>query len=869
MCWPGCYGRALVASLDLITTPPSFLQSQARLRGIIANGLKGGARFRGDKRTWILIILVHIQAAGIFYTIAFRHIVQMTIAPFACSTNVDGQRFLIEEPSILCRDGEEPWSTMRTFGILAVIVYLGVVPALFAVAVWFFHSQVDTWAGEANHEEQSAQHMTRLGIPRMLFCKALFGFLVLPYRHELCYWELTALARAFLICLNQIFTLSRVLLQAVLNFLIMFIALLLQAWRKPYGEQRGNRLELAALMSNMFLLFGGLIFLYPGLDSTTSLVTVVLILGSFLVCLVMMLRVVILNQKYEWKHRALFALTEAVRGELRLNSAMLVAIDPWWQRLKPEQKHLMQSYVQNVAEIVRTDVCGKHQQFKGRALREANALALRRRRSSAIEFNTSGRQASAYLFRDKEAKKSLRQKLLERAAARRRRAERERQLRESRAARHSQELVFPEDDALVHAEAPKVDVVPVVAGGAGDPDHMHEPAVAMGGGFLGQFDADPREVTVEWPDDGDRHEKPVGLELELEDGDEAPRDPRALDSAQFDDDPYPHGSPRRPPETRAMDHDDSDQERAAPYASASAPASALAAASVGGGGGGGDAGGSGRAAAAAASVSRSDSLAASQSQSLSASEDEDDEEYDSEGEPEPELLPEEPRGDPRLRECARALQAAAAGLASNPDKAGAAIHAIEESVGTLAELPRSVLTNDAEGHASAVRALRSVRNDAAGCLPAALEREVVALLGVLASIPPRAEVSSAQLETKRDRRVVRALDGLRAAAAAPRLEPGQLDRAVHRVADLPSSFFKVQPLEIKELDGACAGEGPVDAGRVIGIVAKLSEMPPETFSSLGRARERVLSSLERAWHRAGSSGDAATAIREMFYAKLI
>eukprot|EP00741_Cyanophora_paradoxa_P015814 tig00020904_g15267.t1 len=157
-------------------------------------------------------------------------------------------------------------------------------------------------------------------LSKLFASKALYGFLVLNFRHKYSYWSLLVLFRRACIAANSVFNVSRPIFQTLVDFLFLYAALLLQAVYKPYSQMRGNRLELSSIMAQMFQTFSALIFLYRGLNDASIISTMSMLLAIYLWCFLSMLRIVVINWFHESPGCALYDFSEAVQGEIRINS---------------------------------------------------------------------------------------------------------------------------------------------------------------------------------------------------------------------------------------------------------------------------------------------------------------------------------------------------------------------------------------------------------------------------------------------------------------------------------------------------------------------------------------------------------------------
>jgi len=172
-------------------------------------------------------------------SLSYTFLASTASQPFNCIAQPNGTSVLRHASSVTCYDDE--WNRNIYLSVLAIIIYTLGIPATF-VTVLYVNS--------------------RRGVLETPAFLRRFGFLTIPYRQNLYFWELINMSRKCLIVIIVDFLHGQNLKFVQVNVALatLFVYLAMQAFMSPYGFNWCNRLAFGWLSASLFTLFSAVLF---------------------------------------------------------------------------------------------------------------------------------------------------------------------------------------------------------------------------------------------------------------------------------------------------------------------------------------------------------------------------------------------------------------------------------------------------------------------------------------------------------------------------------------------------------------------------------------------------------------------------------
>jgi len=204
-----------------------------------------------DKKEVLITLRKQLHAALTFFNISYTFLVLKFFEYLECSNNIDGNFYLVSEPSVQCYQFDQTyiWGKLLPGALASLIFYVIGIPALIG---YLLHSVQHNLNGKAPLD--------------------LIGSLYSRYDHMWFAWELQILMQKFFLasCLFLFSTESNVnaLRQALFAMTVLLISLTLHSYAAPYDKWYLNQFQTVCTMCTYFQVFAGLMF--TG-DMSTSL----------------------------------------------------------------------------------------------------------------------------------------------------------------------------------------------------------------------------------------------------------------------------------------------------------------------------------------------------------------------------------------------------------------------------------------------------------------------------------------------------------------------------------------------------------------------------------------------------------------------
>ena len=217
------------------------------------------------------------SVATVLTALPFMYIsvTRSTLAHFNCVKREDGKWYLAGIPGERCFSSG--WFDLLPVAILATLVYVVGIPALFSGILWVRRNRLDR-----------ASSLVRYGTLYRLYVDRLF------------FWELVQTGKKLLLVVFQLFFSTEILFQLVLLVALFSVSSLVQVSIRPFYRALHNQLEMALNISVWAVLFCGSLFYSeripesgPGRDVVIAL-TLVIIFGSMCILFMTAMREVIL-----------------------------------------------------------------------------------------------------------------------------------------------------------------------------------------------------------------------------------------------------------------------------------------------------------------------------------------------------------------------------------------------------------------------------------------------------------------------------------------------------------------------------------------------------------------------------------------------
>eukprot|EP01048_Picozoa_sp_COSAG05_P004630 COSAG05_NODE_257_length_12748_cov_68.067120_1_plen_1550_part_10 len=201
-----------------------------------------------------------VNAFFMFLSVFHPFLAKTSLEIFRCRQLADGEYYMDVEPSKACYTDE--WFAHMPFAVLAFVVYGVGIPLLFFVVLYggYTRNELDT---------------------RMF--KRRYGSIFIVYKKDAWYWELWIKTKKLLVCLAMNLFPEETTYQGILAFVVIEIAIHLNMKHQPFRYKANNRVQRAASLNTLAVLFSGLMF-YSGKIEGAAEDALVCVVFAWVVC---------------------------------------------------------------------------------------------------------------------------------------------------------------------------------------------------------------------------------------------------------------------------------------------------------------------------------------------------------------------------------------------------------------------------------------------------------------------------------------------------------------------------------------------------------------------------------------------------------